>query len=215
MGFLRAVLSGHEATWEGRPYRLPYDIPRVRLHLAVSRPRMCRLAGSLADGAIVMGPAQPDLLREQVGWIIEGSEAAGRDRAGIEVSFVAPTSIGDDLESAIGDVRSWASAQARLLADAGDLPPSLADHREEFIVAKHRYDYAQHLSTRAEHRATISDELVSKLAIVGPASDCGERLKALCDTGIDGLIFPLLPPRRLDRLELIQQHVPAMPAQKR
>src|SRR6266704_2350068 len=41
----------------------------VSIYLAVSQERMCKLAGRVADGAIVMGPAQPDMVRRQVEWI--------------------------------------------------------------------------------------------------------------------------------------------------
>ena len=60
--FFGAVLDGREGTWQGRGYRLAQEVPRTPVYLAVSQPRMCRLAGRLADGAIVMGPAQPDML---------------------------------------------------------------------------------------------------------------------------------------------------------
>jgi 5,10-methylenetetrahydromethanopterin reductase len=50
----------------------------VPIHLAVSQPRMCELAGRLADGAIVMGPAQPDMVRRQVEWIETGLRVARR-----------------------------------------------------------------------------------------------------------------------------------------
>ena len=79
---------------------IPQSIP---IYLAVSQERMCDLAGRVADGAIVMGPAQPDMVQRQVEWI----RAAGRD---IEIAFIAPTST--DIE----DVRSWASTQARLMS---------------------------------------------------------------------------------------------------
>lgn len=196
LGFLRAFLDGEKASWNGRSHRLPYAVPRVRLYLAAHRPRMCRLAGRLADGVIIMGPAQPELVSEQIAWVCEGIDAAGRDRSEVELSLVTPTSVGDDASSGLDDVRSWASAQARLLADVERLPGALEEHRNELNLARETYDYAEHLSTRAEHRETISDELVAKLAIAGPLDGCRARLRELRETGIDSFIFPLMPPRR-------------------
>lgn len=185
--------------------QLPYAVPPVRIHLAVSRPRMCRLAGRLADGAIIMGAAQPDLLREQLGWIEQGIADASRSRSDLELSFVAPTSIAEDSAAALGDVRSWASAQARLLADVEDLPASLVGHRQELLAAKAGYDYGEHLSTRAAHQRAVSDELIAKLAVAGTAEQCATRVQELRETGIDRLIFPLMPPGRLQRLGQLQQ----------
>lgn len=200
--FLRAVLDGGEGTWAGRTYGLPYPVPKVKLYLAVSRPRMCRLAGSLADGAIIMGPAQPEMVSEQVGWVRQGIETAGRSRADVELSFVAPTSVNDDPVAALEDVRSWASAQARLLADLEQLPAALSEHRDELARARETYDYSEHLSTHAGHQGTVSDALVAKLAIAGTAASCRDRLRDLQAGGIDSFIFPLMPPR-LKRLEVI------------
>jgi 5,10-methylenetetrahydromethanopterin reductase len=212
LAFLRAVLGGEEGTWEGRSYRLPYAVPPVKLYLAVSRPRMCRLAGRLADGAIIMGPAQPAMVREQIQWVQEGIAAAGRRRADVELSFVAPTSVSDDPAAAPEDVRSWASAQARLLAEVEPLPESLAEHAAEFREARESYDYSEHLSTRAGHQGAVSDALVRKLAVAGTPAECRERLRELRQQGIDSLIFPLMPPRlkRLDVLGKLVEHEPAL-----
>jgi 5,10-methylenetetrahydromethanopterin reductase len=194
----------HDAGADGSQ-QLPYAVAPVRLHLAVSRPRMCRLAGRVADGAIIMGAAQPDLLREQLGWIEQGIADASRRRSDLELSFVAPTSIGEDSAAALGDVRSWASAQARLLADVEDLPASLVAHRQELLAAKAGYDYGEHLSTRAAHQSAVSDELIAKLAVAGTVEHCATRLQELRETGIDRMIFPLLPPGRLQRLAQLQE----------
>ncbi len=199
---LRALLDGSD---RDRASALPYAVSEVKLHLAVSRPRMCQLAGRVADGAIIMGAAQPDLVREQLGWIERGLASAGRKRTDVELSFVAPTSIDDDSSDALRDVRSWATAQARLLADVEELPASLASHRQELVDAKASYDYGEHLSTHAAHQGTVSDELIAKLAIAGSPARCAARLHELRETGIDRLIFPLMPPGRLERLARIRR----------
>src|SRR3989442_15501667 len=81
----------------------------VPIYLAVSQQRMCDLAGRRADGAIVMGPAQPDLLRRQVQWLEGGLKAAGRDPQDFEIELMATVGSSPD------DLPSSASTQARLL----------------------------------------------------------------------------------------------------
>lgn len=209
--FFNVVLSGGEASWEGHDFRLAHEVPPVKTYLAVSQEKMCRLAGRLADGAIVMGPAQRDILARQVAWVSEGIEEAGRDRSEVDISYVATMSVASG-HSAIDDVRSWATGQARLLADANDLPESLFAYKEQFATAKESYNYAEHLSTRADHRNAISDELVRTLAIAGPADECVARLAELRSTGIDSLIFPLMGTKRLERLRALRDQVLASPA---
>jgi 5,10-methylenetetrahydromethanopterin reductase len=199
--FFQAALNGYEGEWEGRSFRLPSEVPAVKVFLAVSQPRMCALAGLLADGAIIMGPAQPDLLTRQVSWIEDGLAEAGRERSDFEICSVATISTSEDPDAALRDVRAWATGQARLLADVKELPDSLSRYGEEIARAKSGYDYSEHLSTRAGHAGAISDGFVRALAIVGSPEECRQRLRALLAVGVDDLVFPLMGSGRLERLD--------------
>ncbi len=175
--------------------------PGVPIFLAVSQERMCELAGRRADGAIVMGPAQTDMVRRQVGWIEAGLRSAGRARSGFEMAFMATTA------PEVDDVRSWASTQARLLNHHKELPQSLARFRDEIQRSADSYDYAEHLSTRAEHSSAVSDDLVRALAVVGTPDECASRLRDLRATGIDALIFPLAGRHRVERWKKLRDEV--------
>ena len=205
--FFRAVLRGDEGEWEGRTYRLPHAPGPVPLWLAASQRRMCALAGRLADGVIVMGPASEAHVRRQVGWIGEGLDEAGRRREDIAIRLVATTSAGPDRAAALDDVRSWASTEARLIADFAELPAGLERFRDEIEGARAAYDYAEHLSTRAGHRHAVSDELTAALAVAGTPDECAGRIAGLLATGIDGCIFPLLGGGRRERLRVLRDQV--------
>jgi 5,10-methylenetetrahydromethanopterin reductase len=199
--FFRAVLSGEEGHLGGRKYRLPHVAAKVPVYLAVSQERMCELAGRKADGAIVMGPAQPDMVQRQVGWIAGGLKAAGRRRSDIDISFVATTS------AQVEHVRSWASTQARLLTHYKELPNSLLAFRDEITRTADSYDYAEHLSTRAGHSAAVSDDLTRALAVVGSSDECAARLRELRSAGVDTLMFPLTGRNRIERWRVIRDEI--------
>jgi 5,10-methylenetetrahydromethanopterin reductase len=203
MDFFRAVLRGEEGQLGGRRYRLPHVAATVPVYLAVSQERMCELAGRKADGAIVMGPAQPDMVRRQVGWIAAGLKAAGRRREDFDISFVATVA------AQVDEVRSWASTQARLLTHYKELPASLVPFQDEIARSADSYDYAEHLSTRAGHSASVSDELTRALAAVGTSDECAARLRELRSAGIDTLIFPLTGRNRLERWRVIRDEIVA------
>ena len=205
--FFKAVLSGQEGEWEGRAYKLPAATPKVPVWLAASQRRMCRLGGRLADGVILMGPAEASFVRQQVGWVEEGLREAGRSREAIEISLVTTTSARDEPQRALEDVRSWASTEARLLAAHAELPPALERFRQEFERARADYDYSQHLSTSADHQATVSDELARTLAVAGTAEECRRRVAGLLQVGIDSCIFPLMGVGRLERLRVLRDQV--------
>lgn len=167
----------------------------VPIFLAVSQQRMCELAGRVADGAIVMGPARPDMVRRQVGWVRAGG------RTDVEIAFIASTST--DIE----DVRSWASTQARLLSHYKELPASLERFHDEIRLSAESYDFAEHLSTTAGHSEAVSDDLVRALAVVGTADECTARLRELRECGVERFIFPLAGRGRLDRWRKLRADV--------
>ncbi len=173
----------------------------IPIYLAVSQERMCELAGRKADGAIVMGPAQPDMVRRQVGWIEAGLGAAGRTRSDFDILFMAPMSV--DVDS----VRSWASTQARLLTHYKELPPSLSPFRDEIKRSADSYNYSEHLSMRAGHSGAVSDDLTRALAVVGTPDDCVARLRELSSTGVDTFMFPLAGRNRIERWRAIRDEV--------
>jgi 5,10-methylenetetrahydromethanopterin reductase len=169
--------------------------PTIPIYLAVSQQRMCELAGRVADGAIVMGPAQPDMVRRQVEWIRAGG------RKDCEIALIAPTS------TDVADVRSWASTQARLLSHFKELPASLEPYRDEIARSAESYDYAEHLSTHADHSSAVSDDLVRTLGIVGSANECADRLRELRDAGVDTFIFPIAGRGRAARWRRIRDEI--------
>lgn len=170
------------------------SIGSIPIYLAVSQERMCSLAGRAADGAILMGPAQPDMVRRQVEWV----RAGGRN---VEIAFIAPTS------TEIEDVRSWASTQARLLSHFKALPDSLEPFRPEIQRSAEAYDYSEHLSTSAGHSGAVSEGLVRALAVVGTPAECAARLRELSECGIDRFIFPMAGRSRLERWRRLRGEV--------
>jgi len=185
---------------------------RAPLHLAASQRRMCTLAGRLCDGVILMGPAEPGFVRQQLGWVEAGIAEAGRARSDVEVNLVTTLSARDDAAQALDDVRSWASTEARLIADFAEVPAGLERFRDELAQAKADYDYSQHLSTHADHQSAVSDELTRALAVAGTPAECSARVAALLETGIDGCIFPLLGGGRAERLRVLKEVLSAAAA---
>lgn len=172
--------------------RVPQTVP---IYLAASQQRMCELAGRMCDGAIVMGPSQPDMVRRQVEWIRAGGQT------GCEIALIAPVS------TEIEDLRSWATAQARLLSHFKELPRSLVRFRDEIVRSAESYDFSEHLSTHADHSAAVSDELVRALAIVGTAGECAARLRELRAAGVDTFIIPLVGRERAARWRRIRDEI--------
>jgi len=174
--------------------------PAEPIFLAASQPRMLQLAGAIGDGAIIMGPADPEIIRQQMHEVDRGAINVGRDPGEVfRDVWVTMAVDGDD--PGVDAVRSWASAQARWLAKWKQLPDSLRRFETEMRVAAETYDFSRHLSVSADHAKVISDELTVALAVTGDIEQCAARLRGIAEVGADRITVSLLSGGRERRLE--------------
>jgi 5,10-methylenetetrahydromethanopterin reductase len=204
---IRALLDGKEAEVEGRRLRLATAAGPVPIFLAVSQPKMLRLAGQVADGVIVLGIAEPEFTRQQIAIIREGAAEAGRPPGEPFVDLWVTVSVSDDRAAALNDVRSWASTQARWIARWKAMPAVLQPFAREIAAAAAAYDFGEHLSLRAGHRHSVSDGFTDAVAIAGPREACAARLRALAATGGDRITVTLLSGGRQERLRTFCEEV--------
>ncbi len=176
--------------------------PRPPIFLAASQPRMLQLAGAIADGVIVMGPANTEVWQSQLDHVAEGAKSAGRDPATVFLDVWVTMAVGDD---ALDSVRSWASAQARWLARWRTVPKSLRGFEREMERSAESYDFSRHLSLSATHSQAVSDELAAALSVVGSVEECAHRLRDLLPLHPDRITFPLLSGGRRRRLDDIER----------
>jgi 5,10-methylenetetrahydromethanopterin reductase len=196
---LRSLLEGGEVDGDGGPLRLAFaPEPPPPIFLSASQPRMLRLAGAVADGVIVMGPSDPAVVAGQMAEVDAGASSAGRDPGAVFRDLWVTISIGPD---AVGDVKSWASAQARWLTRWKQVPPPLERFRDEMEQAAAGYGFGDHLSRHAAHAATISDDFARALAVAGDRDEVERRLRELVGAGADRLTLTLLSGGREARLE--------------
>lgn len=200
---LHRLLCGEAVSGPAGDYSLSFTAdPVPPIYLAATQPRMLRLAGALADGVIIMGPSDPDMVRMQLHTISEGAREAGRDPSEIVRDLWVTMSVGDG-DKPVEDVKSWGSAQARLLAPAQVLPDSLERYRPEMHRAADTYEFGQHLSLSAGHASVISDEFAKMLAVAGTYDECLGRLRGLAELDVDRITITLLSGGREQRLETI------------
>lgn len=197
----RQLFSGEATELYGSKVRLATARSQIPIYLAVSQPGMLRLAGETCDGAILMGAADPDFCKWQLDYIYQGLQKGGRDRSALVIDLIITMSIDEDQEQALNDVRAWATSQAATFAVWKKVPEAWERFRPEFTRAEGAYHFEDHLSLRAEHKQTVSDEFVQSVAIAGDVETSVARLKEVAALDIDRITFALLSGGRLRRLE--------------
>lgn len=203
IGRLRKLLAGETVEGSDGSYALAGTSSHpAPIYLAASQPRMLELAGAVADGVIVMGPADPDVWASQLDHVTRGAMSVGRDPSTVTKDFWVTMAVGAE---SLNSVRSWASAQARWMARWKTVPASLQRFRPEMVRSAEAYDFSRHLSLSASHPGVISDELAAALAVVGTVAECVERLGPLAELKPDRITLALLSGGRAHRLAEIME----------
>lgn len=207
----RELFTGEERELYGTTVQLTSAQRQIPIYLAVSQPGMLRLSGEKADGAILMGAADPEFCNWQLEYIYEGLDKSGRDRSELTIDLLVTMSVDDDEEKALGDVRAWATSQAATFDVWKRMPPAWEKFRDEFANANSDYHLVDHLSRHAGHKKVVSDEFVKSVAIAGTEQQCIEQLRELAKLDIDRITFALLSGGRKRRMEeLADKIIPAV-----
>jgi probable F420-dependent oxidoreductase len=208
VAILRQALAGERTDFEGevlrsRGLRLGFRPARpVPIYLAALRERMLHLAGEIGDGLILnLFPvtALPQMLTAWRG----GGAAVGRDVSGQEVVCRFQVAVTDDVASARGLMRlafgAYLAAPVynRFLAWCG-----LEDEMAAIAAAFARGD-------RGGVAAAMDDEVVDRLAILGPADVCRAKIAAFVDAGVTTAVVSPLATSRDAVLRILEALAPA------
>jgi alkanesulfonate monooxygenase SsuD/methylene tetrahydromethanopterin reductase-like flavin-dependent oxidoreductase (luciferase family) len=131
--------------------------------------------------------ADPYIIEWSLPVVRDGAEAAGRSPHNVQVMSAAPAYVTEDLEHAREQVRWFPALVSNHVVDlvkrysSTDLPQDLTD----YIAAREHYDYADHGRTGAEHASFVTDEVVDRFCVLGPADACVAKLRELESLGVD------------------------------
>lgn len=182
----RELNAGREVSYEGHPVRLDWvnGFP-PRVWIAGYGPKVLRLAGRVADG-IILQFADPDLIGWCLGFVREGAQEAGRDASKIEVMAAAPVWMGDDLEKCRKHVRWFPALVSNHVVDLVSRydPKELPEALTAFVREREGYDYKHHAEVGSSNDEFVSDEVVDRFCVVGPAEAHRKRLEELRRVGV-------------------------------
>jgi probable F420-dependent oxidoreductase len=181
----RELTSGREITHDGQPTRLAWATGAAPVWIAGYGPKVLEMAGRVADG-IILQFADVDLIDWCMGFVRAGAKAAGRELRDIEVMAAAPVWVSDDLKTARDHVRWFPALVSNHVVDLvskykpEDLPPALTS----YVRDRGGYDYLQHCEVDSSNSKFVTDEVVDRFCLVGPAEAHREKLRQLAGVGV-------------------------------
>ena len=187
---IRTAAAGERVNFEGKYYRLknfrlaiPAPPTPPRIYLAALGPRMCELAGEVADG-VLLNWIPPSAVATSLGHVEVGAKRAGRRLADLDVAVYVRTCVTDERgpvrESLARDITGYAivSVYARFFEECGYAPEVAA------------VNAAWKAGDRAAAVKGISERVLDGLGAVGPADHCREQIAAFARTGATPVVLP-------------------------
>jgi len=206
---VRDLCSGRRISCEGQDIQMPWadgGVPPV--WVAGYGPKALKCAGRVGDGVILQF-ADPHLIKWCLGFVKEGAEEAGRDFSKIRVMSAAPVWISEYLEKARDQVRWFPALVSNHVVDLvsrykpEELPPELTS----YVKDRKGYNYLHHAEVGSSNAEFVTDEIVDRFAIVGPAEEHIRRLKELEQIGVTQFNIYLMSGDEEDTLEIYGRDV--------
>ena len=148
-------------------------------------PKALRCAGRIGDGVILQF-ADPALIKWCLGFVREGAAEAGRDFSKIRVMSAAPVWVSDDLLKARDQVRWFPALVSNHVVDLVSRykPEELPEELTSYIQDRKGYNYLHHAEVGSSNAEFVTDEIVDRFCIVGPAEEHLRKLRELQDVGV-------------------------------
>jgi alkanesulfonate monooxygenase SsuD/methylene tetrahydromethanopterin reductase-like flavin-dependent oxidoreductase (luciferase family) len=197
---LRGLLAGETVTYEGpalhiRDAAVGADLPRVPVYLGALGAQMLRLAGELADGAL-LNWATPDRIAASRRLVAEGAARTGRDPGEIPLTMYIRVCVDDDVAAA----RQALGQQVLGYAMARPGTPLTAGYRGLFA----EMGFGDVLSELEERQrggekidalvAAAPDEMLTAVGYFGPA-DGAAQAYARVSQGLDETVVRIVTAR--------------------
>ena len=182
----RALNSGQTIDYDGVATRFPWaNGTPPRVWVAGYGPKALRCAGRIGDGVILQF-ADPDLIEWCLGFVREGAKEAGRDPSKTEIMAAAPVWVSDDLAVARERVRWFPALVSNHVMDLiarykpEELPPALT----AYVRNRSGYDYQHHCEVGSDNAEFVTDEVVDRFCLIGPAQAHRDKLEKLRRAGV-------------------------------
>jgi alkanesulfonate monooxygenase SsuD/methylene tetrahydromethanopterin reductase-like flavin-dependent oxidoreductase (luciferase family) len=183
VGLLREMLAGRKVDHDGETvvshgFRLQVGVDEpVPIHVGALGPRMCRLAGRVADGVLFF-LMTPGGVREALEHVREGAREAGRDPSELEAFIRLPVTMSEPEDLARFMARRLLTGYAIVPAYNASLARQGYEREAQEIAG------AWAAGERDRATAAFTDELLDATFLLGGAGAARERIREFRDAGI-------------------------------
>ncbi len=190
---VRALLRDGEVSYQGEVYNIErFDFwfqplrREIPIYVAAVFPKMLEVCGEISQGALLTW-CTLEHAKTAAQHVAIGAERAGRAAKEVEVATLLPCAVGGAADQGMDAMRTNVARYAatfpryrKLMEDAG--------FTEELVAVRQAWQVGRH----EEASNLIPEALIDKIALVGSAENCREKLEQYRQAGITQ---PIISPR--------------------
>ena len=190
---VRSLLATGEATYQKRPQRVRWKSRTVRDRIPISicaeGPKMLHLGGRIGDGVIAGTGLLPEVITDTIAKIHAGASEAGRTPSEVDIWFTTRTSLHEDNEKAVDNVKASVSSilnhsmryslEGKLVPD--DLKAKLRDYVDGYVLYDHVVSAGS--NPRRMDELNLTDYALKRFALAGNPEAWIARIEELAEAG--------------------------------
>jgi len=190
---IRNLLGSGEATYQNRPQRVRWSSTVVRQRIPISicaeGPKMLELGGRIGDGVIAGTGLLPEIIRDTTARIHSAARKAGRKPADVDIWFTTRTSLHENRDKALDNVKASVSSilnhSMRQGLDNKHVPPDLRAKVQQYVDGYVLYDHVLHegRNPRRMDELGLTDYAIRRFALAGNPGDWIARIEELANAG--------------------------------
>ncbi|HKV53902.1 MAG TPA: LLM class flavin-dependent oxidoreductase [Candidatus Binataceae bacterium] len=190
---VRGLLEHGEATYQGRPQRVRWSSaavrPRIPISLCAEGPKMLHLGGRIADSVIAGTGLLPEIIKDTVARIHAGAREANRDPSEVDIWYTTRTSLHEDRDKAIANVKASVSSilnhAMRQGLDNKHVPNDFRTKIQEYVDGYVLYDHVlnEGRNPKRMDELGLTEYAIQRFALAGNPRDWIARIEQLAEAG--------------------------------
>jgi 5,10-methylenetetrahydromethanopterin reductase len=190
---VRSLIATGEATYQKRAQRVRWSSRVVRKRIPISLcaegPKMLHLGGRIGDGVIAGTGLLPEVIADTIAKVRAGARAEGRDPSEVDIWFTTRTSLHEDHDTAITNVKASASSilnhsmrstlEGKLVPD--EIKPRLQKYVDGYVLYEHVI--SEGTNPRRMDELGLTEYALRRFALAGNPEAWIARIEELAQAG--------------------------------
>jgi 5,10-methylenetetrahydromethanopterin reductase len=190
---VRDLIAKGEGAYQGRPQRVRWSStvvrPRVPISICAEGPKTLHLGGRIGDGVIAGTGLLPEVIQGTIARIHAGAREAGRDPADVDIWFTTRTSLDEDREKAVQNVKASVSSilnhSMRFGLEDKHVPEDLKSKIQTYVDGYELYDHVlqEGRNPKWMDQLGLTQYALERFALAGNARDWITRIEQIAQAG--------------------------------